>query len=51
MGGMTLVDPGSVSLGLVGDGSVAEGAGVGPYVNSLSDFGYMSPAAPSSAQP
>jgi 3-keto-5-aminohexanoate cleavage enzyme len=41
MGGMTLVDPGSVNLGLASDGSVAEGAGAGPYANSLSDIDYM----------
>jgi 3-keto-5-aminohexanoate cleavage enzyme len=41
MGGMTLVDPGSVNLGLASDGSVAEGAGAGPYANPLSDIGYM----------
>jgi 3-keto-5-aminohexanoate cleavage enzyme len=41
MGGMTLVDPGSVNLGLARDGSIAEGAGAGPYANSLSDIGYM----------
>jgi len=41
MGGMTLVDPGSVNLGLTSDGSVAEGAGVGPYANPLSDIDYM----------
>ena len=41
MGGMTLVDPGSVNLGLTSDGSVAQGAGAGPYANPLSDIGYM----------
>ena len=41
MGGMTLVDPGSVNLGLTSDGSVAEGAGAGPYANPPSDIGYM----------
>jgi 3-keto-5-aminohexanoate cleavage enzyme len=41
MGGMTLVDPGSVNLGLTSDGRIAEGSGQGPYANSLSDIGYM----------
>jgi uncharacterized protein (DUF849 family) len=41
MGGMTLVDPGSVNLGLTSDGSIARGAGAGPYANPLSDIGYM----------
>ena len=41
IGGMTLVDPGSVNIGLASDGSIAEGSGDGPYANSLSDIGYM----------
>ncbi len=41
LGGMTLVDPGSVNLGLTSDGSIAHGAGDGPYANPLSDIGYM----------
>jgi hypothetical protein len=41
IGGMTLVDPGSVNLGLARDGSIAEGAAAGPYANPLSDIGYM----------
>ena len=41
MGGMTLVDPGSVNLGLASDGSVAPGADAGAYANPLSDIGYM----------
>jgi uncharacterized protein (DUF849 family) len=41
LGGMTLVDPGSVNLGLISDGSIARGAGDGPYANPLSDIGYM----------
>src|SRR5690348_13590361 len=41
LGGMTLVDPGSVNLGLTSDGSIARDAGDGPYANSLSDIGYM----------
>jgi uncharacterized protein (DUF849 family) len=41
MGGMTLVDPGSVNLGLTSDGGIAPGSGAGPYANPLSDIGYM----------
>ena len=41
MGGMTLVDTGSVNLGLTGDGAVAAGAAAGPYANSLADIEYM----------
>ncbi len=41
LGGMTLVDPGSVNLGLATDGSIAQGTGAGPYANPLSDIGYM----------
>jgi len=41
LGGMTLVDPGSVNLGLTSDGSIAEGAGAGPYANPLADIAYM----------
>ena len=40
MGGMTLVDPGSVNLGLTSGGAVAADA-VGPYANPLADIGYM----------
>src|SRR5580704_14236802 len=36
MGGMTLVDPGSVNLGLT-----SAGAAAGPYANSLADVEYM----------
>jgi len=41
LGGMTLVDPGSVNIGLTSDGSIATGSGAGPYANPLSDIDYM----------
>jgi 3-keto-5-aminohexanoate cleavage enzyme len=41
MGGMTLVDPGSVNLGLTSAGAVAADAAAGPYANSLADVEYM----------
>ena len=41
LGGMSLVDPGSVNLGLTSDGAIAEGAAAGPYANPLADIGYM----------
>lgn len=41
MGGMTLVDPGSVNLGLTADGAVAADAAPGPYANPLADIDYM----------
>jgi 3-keto-5-aminohexanoate cleavage enzyme len=41
MGGMTLVDTGSVNLGLTSDGAVAADAAAGPYANSLADVEYM----------
>jgi 3-keto-5-aminohexanoate cleavage enzyme len=41
MGGMTLVDPGSVNLGLTRDGAVAAAAASGPYANPLADIEYM----------
>ena len=41
MGGMTLVDPGSVNLGLTSAGAVAADAAVGPYANPLADIEYM----------
>ena len=40
MGGMTLVDPGSVNLGLTSAGAVAADAAAGPYANSLADVEY-----------
>ena len=41
MGGMTLVDPGSVNLGLTSVAAVAADAAVGPYANPLADVEYM----------
>jgi uncharacterized protein (DUF849 family) len=41
MGGLSLVDPGSVNLGLTSDGVVAEAAAAGPYQNSLADTEHM----------
>jgi 3-keto-5-aminohexanoate cleavage enzyme len=40
-GHMTLVDPGSVNVGLTGDGTVADGAADGPYANSYADVEHM----------
>ncbi len=41
MGGMTLVDPGSVNIGLTSAGDVPEAAAAGPYLNSYTDLEYM----------
>lgn len=41
MGGLSLVDPGSVNLGLTADGVTAAAAAPGPYQNSLADTEYM----------
>jgi uncharacterized protein (DUF849 family) len=41
LGGMTLVDPGSVNVGLTSDGQVPEAAASGPYLNSYLDLEYM----------
>ena len=41
MGGMTLVDPGSVNIGLAGDGTAPAAAMAGPYQNSYADIEYM----------
>src|SRR4051794_12005390 len=41
LGGMTLVDPGSVNVGLTSDGTVADAAAPGPYQNSYADTEYM----------
>ena len=41
IGGMTLVDPGSVNLGLTSAGAVAADAAAGPYANPLADVEYM----------
>ncbi|MHA6779979.1 3-keto-5-aminohexanoate cleavage protein [Pseudonocardia saturnea] len=40
-GHMTLVDPGSVNVGLTSDGSVPDGAADGPYGNSYADVAHM----------
>ena len=40
-GGLTLVDPGSVNVGLTSDGTVPEGAAAGPYQNSYADVAHM----------
>jgi uncharacterized protein (DUF849 family) len=41
MGGMTLVDPGSVNVGLTSAGAVPTAAAAGPYQNSYADIEYM----------
>ncbi len=41
LGGMTLVDPGSVNVGLTGAGTVPAEAAAGPYQNSYADIEYM----------
>jgi uncharacterized protein (DUF849 family) len=41
MGGLTLVDPGSVNVGLTDAGAVPEAAAAGPYQNSYADIGHM----------
>ena len=41
MGGMTLVDPGSVNVGLTTDGTVPDVAAAGPYLNSYADVEHM----------
>jgi uncharacterized protein (DUF849 family) len=38
---MTLVDPGSVNVGLTTDGTVPEAAAAGPYQNSYADVEHM----------
>jgi 3-keto-5-aminohexanoate cleavage enzyme len=40
-GGLALIDPGSVNVGLTGDGAVPDAAAVGPYQNSYADVAYM----------
>lgn len=40
-GHMTLVDPGSVNVGLTSDGTVPDGAADGPYGNSYADVAHM----------
>lgn len=41
LGGMTLVDPGSVNVGLTADGAAPEAAAPEPYQNSFADTEYM----------
>lgn len=41
LGGMSLVDPGSVNVGLTSDGVVPDAAAPGPYQNSYADTEYM----------
>ena len=41
VGGMTLVDPGSVNVGLLSDGTVPPAAAAGPYLNSYADVEHM----------
>jgi uncharacterized protein (DUF849 family) len=41
IGGMTLVDPGSVNVGLTRDGTVPPAAADGPYQNSYADIDHM----------
>jgi uncharacterized protein (DUF849 family) len=41
VGGMTLVDPGSVNVGLTTDGTVPDAAAAGPYQNSYADVDHM----------
>src|SRR5689334_18907010 len=41
LGGMTLVDPGSVNVGRTSDGEVPEAAAAGPYLNRYLDLEYM----------
>ena len=41
LGGLSLVDPGSVNVGLRSDGTIADAAAAGPYQNSHADTEYM----------
>jgi uncharacterized protein (DUF849 family) len=41
MGGLTLVDPGSVNVGLLSDGTCPPAAAPEPYQNSIADTEYM----------
>ena len=41
LGSLTLIDPGSVNLGLSSDGMVAPEGAAGPYQNSLADIEHM----------
>lgn len=41
LGGLSLVDPGSVNVGLTADGRTPPAAAAGPYQNSIADTEYM----------
>ncbi len=41
LGGLSLVDPGSVNVGLTADGRTPPAAAAGPYANSIDDTEYM----------
>lgn len=41
LGGLALVDPGSVNVGLTSDGAVPDAAAPGPYENSYADVAHM----------
>lgn len=41
LGGLSLVDPGSVNVGLTADGRTPAAAAAGPYANSIDDTEYM----------
>lgn len=41
LGGLSLVDPGSVNIGLTADGTTPEAAAAEPYQNSIADAEYM----------
>lgn len=41
LGGLSLVDPGSVNVGLLADGTVADAAAPEPYQNGFADTEYM----------
>ncbi|MDN5918371.1 MAG: 3-keto-5-aminohexanoate cleavage protein [Pseudonocardia sp.] len=41
LGGLSLVDPGSVNVGLTADGRTPAAAAAGPYQNSIDDTEYM----------
>jgi len=41
LGGLTLVDPGSVNVGLTSSATVPDAAAAGPYQNSYADLEYM----------
>lgn len=41
LGGLSLVDPGSVNIGLTSDGTIPDAATAGPYANSHADVEHM----------